>query len=176
MKLNKLILLVLIFSPTLSYAFFCPTNFNQIDFGYTTDQVQQECGKPDKQETKDGDVPVPQEWSYFIPQTVALSANQNGQGTLKTTVTFDKSGKAINLSVNGLGVGASSICGKSIQLGDTLDAVKSACGEPSFINKQANPTSPTGSEQPPKKITTFTYNTNPSVILTFENGKLTSKK
>lgn len=157
-----------------SYAFFCPTNFNQINFGDTMDQVQTACGKPDKEETKMVEAPGPQEWTYLIPQTVALSANQLGQGTLKTTVTFDKDGKAINISVNGLGVGASSICGGSIQLGDSRDAVKSVCGEPKFINKQNSPDA-ISTQPPPKKVTTYTYSTNPPQSLIFEDGKLTSR-
>lgn len=55
MKLHKIALMLLSLSPSISLAFFCPTNFNQIDIGYTTDQVIQLCGKPDKQETKEGE-------------------------------------------------------------------------------------------------------------------------
>jgi hypothetical protein len=164
--------LCLMIVPTLSFAFFCPTNFNQINIGDSTDTVVKACGKPDKEETKDAETDGPQEWSYFIPQTVALSANQQGQGTLKTTIAFDKDGKAINISVNGLGVGASSICGPtSIKLGDTRDSIKAACGQPSSINKQNSPDA-ISTVVPPKKITTYTYNSNPPQKLTFEDGKL----
>jgi len=159
--------------PISSYAFFCPTNFNQINLGYSIEQIQQTCGKPDRIETKEVEPLVPQEWNYYIPQSVMLSANQLGQGTLKTSVAFDKNGKAINISVNGIGVGATTICNnRNIQLGDTREAIKTACGEPSFITRQSNPDTGT----PPKKIqvTTFFYNSTPPQQLIFKDGKLTS--
>lgn len=164
-------------TPSLSFAFFCPTNFSQIEFGNTMDQVIQICGKPDKQdETTRQNENVPQEWSYYVPQTVTSQAlTPNTQGTLKTQMTFDAAGKVINISVNGIGVGSSQICGqRMVQLGDTRDSIKAACGDPSFINKQTMPTD--GSAPPPDtKITTFIYNVNPPVKLIFENGLLKEK-
>ena len=157
--------------PTYSYAVFCPTNFNQINAGDTMAAVSAVCGTPDKQETKDQAAASPQEWTYFIPQTVSLSANQLGQGTLKTTVDFDQNGKVINISVNGIGVGATTICnGQTIQLGATNDSVKAACGQPSFMsNEQPGTIQPTAT----KKITTFYYNSsNPPQTLIFSDGKL----
>ena len=39
--------------PTLSYAFFCPSNFNQINIrGDSIEQVQQTCGNPDEKKQK----------------------------------------------------------------------------------------------------------------------------
>lgn len=115
MKLSKIIYLIILFTPSsLSYAFFCPTNFNQIDYGNTMDQVSQQCGKPDSQDTKDVTQEGPQEWSYFVPQTVSTTALSPMQGTLKTQITFDASGSAINISVNGIGVGSTTICGNLI--------------------------------------------------------------
>lgn len=171
-------LALLLMIPSLSYAFFCPTNFNQIDFGNSPEQVAAQCGKPDKEEKKEVDPDVPQEWSYFVPQTVAMGPNpsQQGQGSLKTSITFDKDGKAINLSVNGIGVGASTVCGSNIQLGDTRDAIKAACGEPSFINKQQTNASNAANKAEAKKVVIYTYNVNPPVTLTFEDGVLKSKQ
>lgn len=171
------IALSFILSPALCHAFFCPSNFNQIDFGDSTDHVKTQCGKPDKEEEKEVEAQGPQEWSYFIPQTVALSANQLGQGTLKTTITFDKNGKAINISVNGIGVGGTQICGNTtnIKLGDTRDAVKAACGEPAFVNKEANANALPTTEQN-KKIIIYIYNSTPPQRLTFEDGLLTKKE
>lgn len=166
---------LLITIPSMSFAFFCPTNFNQIDFGMTTDQVTQACGKPDDQtESIKVNDNIPQEWNYYIAQTVSMGGSlANAQGTLKTSITFDDKGKAINISVNGIGVGQSTICGSNIQLGDSKDAIKSACGNPSFVTKQT----PDPSAQPPAKIIEFIYSSaNPKAILVFENGKLTDKK
>lgn len=173
---HYLLTLVLSLTPTLSFAFFCPTNFSQIDFGNTMDEVIKTCGKPDQQEeTKQENENVPQEWSYFVPQTVTNSSLTPMQGTLKTQITFDAQGKVINISVNGIGVGGTQICGNSIQLGDTRDNVKAACGKPSFINKQ---TAPTDNSAPPPdiKITTFIYNVNPPIKLIFQNGVLKDKQ
>ncbi|HVE44435.1 MAG TPA: DUF2845 domain-containing protein [Gammaproteobacteria bacterium] len=164
---------LLMISPSIAFAFFCPTNFNQINVGDTLQTVIQQCGKPDAQnETKKADDNVAQEWNYYVTQAVALNTTQGGEGTLKTTITFDKTGKAINISVNGIGVGASSICGNPIQLNDTKDAVKAACGEPTFINKQA-PGADTGGAPKETTVTQIIYNkVNPPKTLTFENGKL----
>lgn len=167
---------LLISIPSMSFAFFCPKNFNQIDFGMTMDQVTQSCGKPDDQtETTKVNDNVPQEWSYFIAQTVSMGGSTpNAQGTLKTSVVFDSKGKAINISVNGIGVGQSTICGSNIQLGDSKETIKSACGDPSFIAKQ--PLDP-ATAPPPTKVVQFIYSSaTPKAILVFENGKLTDKK
>lgn len=169
--------LVTMLFPAGAFAFFCPNNFKQIDLNYTTDQVIEQCGKPDKQTTTTVAPEGPQEWSYYIPQTVSTTGLTPTQGTLKTQVTFDNQGKAINISVNGIGVGATTICGnKQIQLGDTRDAIKKVCGEPSFINNQnANPKA-LGAPGALNQVTEFIYNTNPPVTLHFVNGRLESKQ
>ena len=163
--------------PSISFAFFCPTNFSQIDYGMTVDQVTQICGKPTSQKeyTKPNEN-VPQEWSYYIPQTVNMGGtSQNAQGTLKTSVTFDDKGKAINISVNGIGVGATSICGSNMKLGDDRDSIKSACGAPAFVNKQS--VDPETAKKTETKIVELNYSSvTPPVLLIFENGKLTEKK
>lgn len=169
------LLIAMAIIPSVSFAFFCPTNFTQIDYGNTIEQVQQQCGKPDKIEIKELKKEGPQEWNYFIPQTVASNTMNPVQGTLKTQVMFDKDGKAINISVNGIGVGSTLLCGNTmVQLGDTRESIKKRCGDPSFINKQETPSS--GSEAQSTKQTIFTYNTNPPISLVFENGKLVEKK
>lgn len=173
--MNKFFFYSLFILPSISYAFFCPTNFTQINFGATIAQVTEACGKPDAQsDSKKSDENVPQEWSYYVPQTVAQPGMQKVQGTLKTQLTFDNQGRAINISVNGLGVGATTICGgKMIRLGDTRETVEAACGEPSFINKgDSNSAGPVQETN----ITTFIYNTNPPTKLIFENGVLTQKQ
>jgi len=137
----------------------------------------QTCGKPDMQkDSVKKNENIPQEWLYFISQSVYLGGSQQtAQGTLKTTVTFDDKGKAINISTNGLGVGQTSICsGGSIQLGDTRDTVKNACGNPVDVKKLNAP----GSAAPQDiKVMEFTYTSvTPNVTLVFENGVLTDKK
>lgn len=150
-------------------ALLCPTNFNHIEAGDTITTIETKCGKPDKQDTKPIPPPTPQEWTYYIPQTVSTGTSNQQQGTLKTTISFDANGNAINISVNGIGVGASTICGSTINLGDNLKNVQAACGKPSVINQQA----PDDSSNVKKDVqTTFTYNTKPPITLTFKNGVL----
>jgi hypothetical protein len=164
--------------PSLSFAFFCPSNFNQIDYGMTPDQVMQTCGMPTSQkESIQQNDNIPQEWTYYIPQTVDMGgSSQFAQGTLKTSITFDDKGKAINISVNGIGVGSTTLCNnKNVQLGADKQDLIGACGKPSFITKQtATPETPL---PPNTKVLEFEYsNANPPVTLVFENGSLASKK
>jgi hypothetical protein len=168
--LNKMLLATMSLLPLISYAFFCPTNFKQIFPGDSIDQVTVQCGKPDKQETKKDEPPTPQEWSYYIPSTVPINVNSNAQGTLKTTMAFDANGKLINISVNGIGVGSSTVCGPNVQLGDTIDSVKANCGKPSAISKESDNDT---SQKPQNTTTTFNYlKTTPPATLTFKNGLL----
>jgi hypothetical protein len=167
-------------SINVSYAFFCPTNFNQIDIGFTLDQVALQCGAPDKEETKDPEVSVPQQWDYFIPQsTVVGNAFMQQQGTYKTSFTFDASGKVMNISVNGVGMANTAICGPTLGLGATDQQVKTACGAPGFISKQeAVPL--TDMEKAANKMTTYIYTTgtpnNKPVLLIFQGDKLIEKQ
>ncbi len=173
----KMIAVILFFLPSLSYALFCPTNFNQINIGDSIQQVQAQCGNPVSQETKKVTPEGPQEWNYFIPQTVmGAGAYDKTQGTLKTQINFDGDGKVININVNGIGVGATSECSQPIKLGDTRDQVKAACGKPSWINK-SDPSmvgdTNQSQEQQSKEVTQMNYSSsNPPVQLIFENGLL----
>jgi len=166
-KLLPLTIAIMVFSHS-AYALFCPNNFNQINLGDSIDQVTQECGKPDIQDTKDTSASGPQQWIYYIkPDPTRPKAN-----TLQVTIAFDASGKASNVGVNGTSLVTSKICnGNSVHLGDTTDQVKAACGAPAIVNTSGGSTS-----VPPTTISTFTYQTNPPTILTFTNGKLTSRK
>lgn len=183
---NKLILAItLAFTQSSAYAFFCPSNFNQINFGESIESVKQKCGAPDKEKKEEATANVPQQWSYYVPATVAKGANLKGQGTLKTSFTFDKAGKAINISVNGIGVGSSAVCGSNISLGATREQVETACGKPAFINKQEKEESQGAQAKTPpelakeddkNKVIEWTYNSTPPVTLIFREGKLTEKR
>lgn len=164
-----------LFIPSLSFAFYCPTNFIQIDYGMTPDQVKAACGNPDKENTKDAEPKTPQEWTYMIPSPVSNQAMALVQGTLKATVAFDKDGKVINIQANGIGVGSSGMCGSNIKLGDSIETVKAACGKPAYLTKAQLPPSEGGDKQD-NKVTTFIYNSNPPVKLIFEGGKLTKRE
>lgn len=170
----KLLLLTFILSPLPAMAFFCPTNFSQIDFGMTPDQVIAQCGQPDVNETKEVTPEGPQEWNYYIPHRVANPNMQPALGTIKTEITFDAEGKVVNISSGdqGMGISSSNICGTTISIGSTREQVKAACGEPPTVNKELSALE----DAPKKQVTTFTYNSAPPVKLIFEDGKLTQKQ
>lgn len=172
-KYSAILMLASATLPSITFALFCPGNYNIIKAGMTIEEVTSACGKPDAQtESIKKNDDVPQEWTYPIPQTVNMGGtSQSAMGTLKTSVMFDDKGKVNNISVNGIGVGSTSICGSTIQLNDDKEKVKSACGTPTLINKSAT----TASGAPPvdTKVTTLNYNNaNPPMTLTFENGML----
>jgi hypothetical protein len=150
-------------------ALLCPSNFNHIAVGDNIKTVELKCGKPSKQESKLIPPPTPQEWTYYIPQTVSTGSSNAQQGTLKTTISFDANGNAINISVNGIGVGASTICGNSINLGDNIKSVQAACGKPAVVNQ--TPANTSGNVKQDEQ-TTYIYNTNPPTTFTFKNGVL----
>lgn len=177
-KISLLTSLAIMLSSLPALAIMCPTNFAQIQEGMSPDEVKNMCGAPNAIETKEDEGNVPQEWSYFITQQVVPTSNTNQTtGTLKLTVMFDSTGKAINITSNGIGVGATVACGVGFQLGDTRDQVKAACGKPATIAKDTSDISQLGGTQPPTKITTFTYSSGPTpATLTFVNGKLTLGK
>lgn len=172
---------------TSSYALFCPKNFNIINIGDSIESVELKCGKPSKVSKTEAPDSSPQQWGYYIPTTVNNSATQKTKGTIKTNFTFDKDGKAINISVNGIGVGSSSICGGNISLGSTREQVEKACGKPEFINKaesESKPSTNTASgpaasknkEDDKNKIIKYTYDSNPPVTLIFKKGRLSSSQ
>ena len=173
-KIIKSILLSLLFVPFSAYAILCPNNFNQISEGDSIEQVKALCGKPNQEETKEVKQKGPEEWSYFVPKSFASSSanSTSAQTTMKIAVVFDETGKAVNISVNGIGVGSTNLCGSSIESGDLQEAVKSACGKPTFINTQEN----SGGAPQITKRTEWTYNTTPPSKLIFENGKLKEKQ
>ncbi len=156
---------------TSTFAMLCPTNFQSISVGDSIDMVTTACGKPLSQTTHVSTTSLPQEWNYYVKST------PTDQATLKMTVAFDQ-GVVTNMSVNGIGVSNTAICGNTVQVGDTVKTVQSACGKPAFIMQGNAPQSVTGDENPAStKVTELTYNTGASIVtLTFENGRLVDKK
>lgn len=174
MKMINILLLNLLF-PAVTLAAFCPTNFNQIQLGDSIDQVTKLCGKPDFQkEGKKSDDNVPQQWSYYIPQRNLTTTLSGNQGSAQTVISFDAAGNVLNIMINNVSVSTTGMCGSSISIGDNRDKIKSACGTPTFINKQTEPTD--GSVTEEVKVIQFIYNSKPPATLTFENGKLTERK
>jgi len=179
LKLVLLLSTIVIGYSASSFAMLCPGNFNQVNMGDTLDAVKAACGKPDGEQSTENTEDGPQEWNYYVSVNPAFTQNvsQNTTASLKTTVAFDK-GKVVNMSVNGVGVSNTAVCGATIQNGDTMDTVKAACGKPSFINRGTG--SQAGTEDPnakTTKTTTLTYmSAGNTVSLVFENGVLTDRK
>lgn len=161
--------------PSTSFALMCPMNFNQIQPGNTMEQVLQQCGKPERQEEKNVPVEGPQEWSFFVPQTVASMNMTQVTGTLRSSFAFDKDGRIINISVNGIGVGSTQICnGMTISLGDTREMVRDSCGKPAYINREQ--VSDNNPDPKSHKVTTLFYNTSPVTRLIFIDNKFTERQ
>lgn len=178
MKLTPFTIGLLAISSTTCFAFVCPTNFTQVDFGNTLQQITEKCGKPDREESKEVEIDsTPQEWNYFVGQrpTTGPSSYLGAQGRMKVQFVFDGTGSLIDISMNGVSTGSTPVCGNVISLGASKEQVKAACGDASFINKQTKDGSST-SDLPKKKITTYYYNTTPPVKLIFENGVLKEKQ
>lgn len=178
--MNKLMLsLSTLLATSATYAFFCPTNFQQINMGDTMDKVTATCGKPTNVTETKSDVVndnVPQEWTYYVSANSGFVGNMQNPASIKMTATFDASGKVVNISVNGMGMGSTGICGNSFQIGSTREQVQAACGKAAFINRQA-PDPTTAATAPKQNVTTiYEYKTNIPVKLIFTNGVLTGKQ
>jgi hypothetical protein len=150
------------------FALMCPSNFNEISPGDSVDLVKKQCGNPDGEKTYDSEANLPQEWNYYVRVSPA------DQATLKTTIAF-ANGVVTNMSVNGIGVSNTAICGNSVAVGDSEKSVAAACGKPAFINQG------TGSQKGSQagaatKITEFTYLNPQLTTLIFENGLFKERK
>lgn len=156
-----------------AYAFFCPTNFNQIDMGNTQQQIEEACGKPASitdtvQEPADNS---PQEWSYFVKQDPNLGSTI--PGNIKATIAFDQSGKVINMTINGLSVSTANFCGSAaVKIGSMRDTVKKECGAPAYINRGVSE----GPAPQQRKLVEYRYDSTPPITLIFENGMLIDRK
>lgn len=172
--MKYMLLFVTLITSTSSFAYFCPANFNSVNVGDTMQQVEAACGKPDAKKESTVEPTTPQEWNYYVAvPTTVVGGVMKQQGTLRMAVVFDADGHVINLTVNGVGVSETPICGASIQLGNSLEQVKSACGEPAFVNKSQAATAPSS---PKTQRAEWKYTQGgTTTTLIFENGKLVNR-
>lgn len=172
--MKKILGVALAFVSSQTFAFFCPTNFSQINTGDTLEQVIAVCGAPDSTKTTTEEANTPQELTYYVNPTGSNTGQPLPQVTsLKMTVAISAEGKVNNITVNGQSLITTPICnGNSIQVGDTFKTVKAACGDPGFVNKGqvAN-----GAAKE-TKTTELRYNSNPPATLIFVDGKLQARK
>ncbi|MHB1948822.1 MAG: hypothetical protein ACYCQI_12020 [Gammaproteobacteria bacterium] len=172
MKLRTVFLTTALLYSSQCLAFFCPNNFNQINIGDNIDQVALQCGKPSSEIKSKKEPSVPQEWTYYmtLPQQNEYTAPGATPGTMKVTFAFVDD-KVVNLTSNGIGVGATTICNNTnIQLGTAMKDVEKACGKAANITK-----SQAQSTTPPVEVIEWKFDGPPAVTLTFENGTLKSR-
>lgn len=158
--------IILMLSITPAFAWMCPSGFNTINPGETYQQVIAKCGKPPFEKKIAQPADVPQEWGYYVP------VNPPNPATIKMSVVFTQ-GKVVNITINAMSLVSSSVCGPTISVGDTMEAVRAACKEPMFINKG----NPQPGQAPSAEITQIKYNTSsPPDTLIFVNGILQERK
>lgn len=156
----------------------CPSNFNLIQIGNSLDQILKTCCKPSTPpKTYQKPIPVPQKWTYNI----AAPPNPGNavQGSVELTVTFDRTEKVTNITVNAQSLTTTN-CGttstvsftasspNSIKIGDTMKAVEQACGKDKFVLRGEPQT-----DQTAPIITELQYAGPPPITLRFINGSLT---
>ena len=166
---------------------YCPQNAGYINPGMTEDQVISACGQPLSKQAPN--IPVMQK--IPVQQLIYTTLNQGGiypgqNAAFYTQWSLPSGSSGINLSVqvtngkvsgvtiNGASTNAVSICqGISIEAGDTVNKVYSACGAPSMVNN----TYINQLVSPDSKPAVWIYQLNQyqaPISLTFTNGKLQS--
>lgn len=174
--MKKLLILVASLFATHAFAVMCPNNFNSVNVGDSVKLVEAACGAPVKTKVYSMEPNVPQEWSYYV---VVAPPNP---ATVKMSVVFVNK-KVANITVNAMSLVSTTLCGSgqvsptlsnpgTINVGDDMDAVKSACGKPVFVNKGPQ------EEGAPNKIeaTELTYDGQPPNMMYFENDHFISRK
>lgn len=156
--------------PGTAFAFFCPTNFQDIQMGDTKETVLQKCGQPASQKEVAAPDTGPQEWIFNVTPTTAVSGQGSvNKGSVRMSVMLQDN-KILNIFANGMSMPSTTICGTSISVGTTADQLKAACGMPTMVNKG------TPSGNAPAPSIEMLYNSRPPVTLIFQDGKLTGKK
>lgn len=174
-RLISVVAIILISFSFSAYAWMCPANFNQVGIGDTIEQVKQQCGTPVSEKTSMREPSGPQEWKYFImvnqPYQLTYTPARNAppRASIRMTVTFVQE-RAINIMVEEQSLTSTSVCGPTINTGDSQKSVERSCGKPTFIQKQIDPNAK------PLPVTELIYNTSPPNTFIFENGRLTDRR
>lgn len=167
--------------------FYCPQHSGYVNIGMTEDQVVQACGQPlSKQQPN---MPVMQK----VPATQLIYTALNRgsvypglnsafydqwslpSGTSGINLTIQViNNKVSSVSINGSNTNAMSVCGgNSIQVGDNVNKIYSACGAPSMVNNTyINQPMPSNSKPEVWIYQVDQYQA--PISLTFANGKLQS--
>ena len=174
--------LCLTFLPTIVLAMSCPSNNNILQIGDSTQEVLTSCGQPASTNTITNIIPLESEWIYYIPNTqtnaitkltLTFSYNKirninillnSTTGENQYILFFDQCKSPLIISNTGISISTNNTMRMSrISVGDTMEFVKSACGNPI-------------SEKTLKTLTTQTtqwkYHERDHNTLIFENDKL----
>jgi hypothetical protein len=165
--LKKYIAIPLLMLSTHAFAWFCPNNFNLIQAGDTLDKVKEQCGKPLSEKTSKQEPKTPQDWGYYV------QISPPNPATVKMNVVFSAAGIVNNITVTSMSLTSTSLCGGTISVGNTMQAVKAACGNPPFINKGQTAQ---GGEGKPIVINELIYSGPAPNTLVFEGGILTERR
>lgn len=179
--------LLLPFTAVIAQSVYCPQNAGYITPGMTEDEVLSACGQPLSKQSPNTPVmqkiPVQQliytalDTGSVYPGLNAAFYNQwslpSGTNGIELTIQIIN-GKVSGVNINGANTNAASICNNtSIQNGDNVNKVYSACGTPSMVNNTfINQLVP-----PNSKPAVWIYQLNQyqaPISLTFINGKLQS--
>ncbi len=181
-----LILTILPLTAIAADSVYCPEGQSYISLGMTDSQVVSACGQP--QSKQESNVAVAEK--IPVTQLIYTTLNQGSvytglssyytmwslpSGSNGTNVQINVvNGKVTGVNINGNSQNAMSICGEtSIQIGDDVDSVYSACGSPSLVN-ETYINQPISKKQHPE-IWIYQLNEYQSPIsLTFVDGKLQS--
>lgn len=165
---------------------YCPQGQGYLHAGMTSDQVLQACGQPLSRQVSN----VKLETRIPVTQLIYTTLNQGAvypgltsyytmwslpSGSTGTSLRVNViDNKVTGFSINGSETNAMSICGgTSIQIGDDVNNVFSACGSPSLVN-ETYINQPVPRNQHPE---IWLYQLNPyqsPISLTFVDGKLQS--
>ena len=162
-------------------SFYCEQNHRYINVGMTPEQVIAACGQPNGREQSNQPVvqQVPMEQLMYNNQgseqafygVWALPTGVNGGAQLQVNIVDNK---VRSVNINGSSTNAFTICNDTaIKIGDPIEAVYNACGNPSTVNNTYI-NQPIQSNQPPEVWIYQASRFEPAHSLTFINGKLQS--
>jgi hypothetical protein len=184
MKLIQISGLALVLAPfslfSATESFYCPQNKAFIKIGMTQDEVISACGQPASQQDSNQPatekVPVTQLIYNNMGSSTAFYGVWNvATGTSGSRLEFNIVNKKVrSMKLNSSDTNAASLCsGNSVQVGDPVEKVYYSCGSPSVTNSTYINEMMPGAPKPQ----VWTYEVGqyqPSVTLTFVNGKLKS--
>jgi len=171
--LNGIFISTLFFYSNVIWAYsnyFCEKGARGVSVGDTIDTVRAACGDPTTVTTKNIQEASPAstvQWIYTLGFIVA----KNVAVTLPTlTITFQNQ-VVTQLAKNGIPLVGDTNCTLTgvVRIGDSMDKVTAACGQPNMVNNSQQTVSIN------KEVMTWTYNFGPyqpQILFNFENGQL----